>query len=566
MQSGESSSSSPCSTPPISHSSRSSSFSDGHITVRPGRGGSPKSIEVVITPGSLLQRRQPTVGASAVGQRDQIPFASAYQEKWPALNDSQANLYRKETSRVRDIPIAHFKTGDDLPPSYNFTSPDLITRGSANSVMDRNVNMPHSQTSVPNIGMNQAGMHSTTINVQVPKPPGAPIAHKPGSNYSSPRSSIGSYDSKSSSPRTSMVNPPSYDFQRHSSPHSSALSLRSGVSNTSQDSKHSSPRGSLTRGQTVNIMFEKYPKGVSVATSGRSIIMTDHSGVDQSGHSITIPSRGPTMSLMDRFNESAPPPPYEQSRVRSAVHISHSGAHHAVPPNIPTGPQYRITRHTQLHQSKEEPHTINAQHSTLLKTGSITSGSPIYQNLPGRERAGSPVVNKIRGLHYDVVPPRSDGPSEAEKKLAALTLQLENEMGVSGIKKLAADRDKTEPPPPYHGPHITGTQMSNFVNVVPKYNVSPSGHSGTPSPNSTLSTASSKQSYQSTPVAASMLPVHITPPQPKGPTDVEKKLEALTLDLESQFEQHPQGDYYGKLPVIAPSSYMHKISFSHVGD
>jgi LIM domain-containing protein len=41
------------------------------------------------------------------------------------------------------------------------------------------------------------------------------------------------------------------------------------------------------------------------------------------------------------------------------------------------------------------------------------------------------------------------------------------------------------------------------------------------------------------------LPVQVTPPQPKGPSEAERKLEALTQELENQMENNPQGEYYG---------------------
>lgn len=47
--------------------------------------------------------------------------------------------------------------------------------------------------------------------------------------------------------------------------------------------------------------------------------------------------------------------------------------------------------------------------------------------------AGQPMT-RLRGLHYNVVRHQTDGPTEAERKLAELTRQLENEMRLTGSR------------------------------------------------------------------------------------------------------------------------------------
>jgi len=68
-------------------------------------------------------------------------------------------------------------------------------------------------------------------------------------------------------------------------------------------------------------------------------------------------------------------------------------------------------------------------------------------------------ISRLPGLLYDVIPPRSDGPSEAERKVAVLTQQLENEMRLTTSQGSSLWQQPTDTfnrsPPPYYGPHIT---------------------------------------------------------------------------------------------------------------
>lgn len=45
--------------------------------------------------------------------------------------------------------------------------------------------------------------------------------------------------------------------------------------------------------------------------------------------------------------------------------------------------------------------------------------------------------------------------------------------------------------------------------------------------------------------AKTFLPYNVTPPRPKGPTEAEKKLEALTKQLEDEMENNPEGEFFG---------------------
>ena len=120
-----------------------------------------------------------------------------------------------------------------------------------------------------------------------------------------------------------------------------------------------------------------------------------------------------------------------------------------------------------------------------------------------------------------------------------------------GSTSSLSSETKMKEPPPYHGPHITtGTQITNYA--VPSTTtatssgafVSSSEVNSTPSSN--LSTPSSSRSNLSSSNVRSPLSIQVTPSPGLGPTEAEKKLEALTQELERQMEVNPQGEYYGE--------------------
>ena len=39
----------------------------------------------------------------------------------------------------------------------------------------------------------------------------------------------------------------------------------------------------------------------------------------------------------------------------------------------------------------------------------------------------------------------------------------------------------------------------------------------------------------------------VTPPRPSGPSEAERKIEALTQQLEEEFEKEEESEYFGKL-------------------
>ncbi len=398
-----------------------------------------------------------------------------------------------------------------------------------------------------------------------------------GSNYSSPRSSIGSYDSKGSSPRTSIVGtgppPLPYDHHRYGNPHAGVISSRPGGSGMLQEVKYSTVPASST-----GVPSQRIGERFVTVSPRHTVTVEHHTKTPQDSMFIVSPRTGVT-TLYDRFNEHAPPPPYDaRMRAQAAVLL-----------NSPQGPQSGQTSgHVlpiQISKSQPGPQIPNLPNKTAFTT---TESSAVTMNVaPGVQNANllqnqnvSPKstssvgstdfvvpqpMPKLKGLHYDVVPPKQDGPSEAEKKLAALTQQLEKEMRVSGslpvnkkgstssISSATDQPAKVREPPPYHGPHVTTSAqvgsyvMGSYTSAKTTNNVG-SEQNSSPAP-SNLSTPSSSRSNLSTGNLRTPLTVQVTQ-SPQSPSEAEKKVEALTEELENHMEVNPQGEYYGKLKQL----------------
>lgn len=390
-----------------------------------------------------------------------------------------------------------------------------------------------------NTSMSNATQFANTIGSDVNKTSSS-YNKTPGSNYSSPRSSFGSGgDSKNSSPRTSLTNPPPpppYD-QKYTSPRSSLASPRSSVSATSLESKHSSPRHSMTG----VVLYDRYPSPrgslasphdkPNVLRSGQSYDNhSDMSGFSD-GHGGLLSSLGPRAggSLSDnRFNEPAPPLSFTDSRIRS-LHPHHAAIHVV-----------------NVHSSPYSNNTTSMSNQSLY--GSVQNQNPadaasLAGTFPG---ASAPATYAGRlPLHYETVPPRPRGPSDAEKKLALLTQKLEDEMRISSpSSKKSPDVTPKEPPPPYHGPHKT-EPMPGVYSGGNTFTFSSSVAASQP-----LMTTPPKNVVNSeqrmSPIGRSPLPYHVTPSPSKGPSEAEKKLAKLTQQLEDEMENNPLGEYYGK--------------------
>lgn len=342
---------------------------------------------------------------------------------------------------------------------------------------------------------------------------------KTGSDYSSPRSSVGSAgDSKNSSPRSSLVHPPPpppYDPRMRNS----IASNRSSISFTSVDSKSSSPRTSLAGG----IIYDKFP-------SPRTSIVLPN---DSQGMTLNIGHLQASLSNLghyNRFNESAPPQltNYADPRMRTVTHHQHNMNGYMFNP-IHTG---IVT--TSMTQNGNVP-------SMIASTANIQSRNVSQMSPPPALPARVPI--KVENT-----PSRTPTQLETEQSIAMLTKQLQNDLNFSMSPSSSTTLPK-EPPPPYHGPHKT----EPMPGLPPRNALKYANSNSSPVQNAVHSMGPqvSTQIPPRTPPSATVRPqtqlinYQVTPPKPKGPSEAEKKLQAMTQELEDEMELKPKGEYFG---------------------
>ena len=53
----------------------------------------------------------------------------------------------------------------------------------------------------------------------------------------------------------------------------------------------------------------------------------------------------------------------------------------------------------------------------------------------------------------------------------------------------------------------------------------------------------------------------VTPPRQSGPSEAERKIEALTQQLEEEFEKEEESEYFGKFETIVLDFAPHQINY-----
>ena len=341
-----------------------------------------------------------------------------------------------------------------------------------------------------------------------------PTYMKSDSTTTSPRGSICSQNSMSSSISVGSTKPPSYDLHSHGDSHASITSNspRSTFSGPSYDSK----RSSITSTQSL---FDRHMLSPNLTNEQKTALILHLKNEDsallnnisEKCHTPAVNQHYTVLSGLQRFNEPAPPPPYDQqSKVLG----------------INTEAVYR-SRHQ----------------------NTLTSPTANYSN-----RSIS-----ISGAKYDNVI-CNEGISPVEKNLEVLSKQLTDNMNITSPSKKIIhvpsvnktnNIEKVAPPPPYHGPHHTEVnnsipfQQSQYSpSSVPQMSPRPSIFQTIPSmlPNyqedSQLCSKSSKKAS---------LPYKVTPPQSNEPTSAQKKYNELTQLLENEFLNNDRdSEYFGK--------------------
>ena len=331
------------------------------------------------------------------------------------------------------------------------------------------------------------------------------------SNYSSPRSSIGSGggDSKNSSPRNSLTNPAYYE------------------------QKFGSPKASLTIAS---------PR-TNLNTQSLSIV----GGID-SRHTNPRARSVPLLSE-NRFNEPAPPHIYTDPRQRTMSPQS----------QVAVSVQSNSFINNQIPNQTHNGHGVNVPINVVSRNGATVSSS---FNTSQINNAGSSSAGSSQSTPPSIparVPLKrlSVSDSDAERAVNALTEQLERDLssGISGLsftsskKAVESTAGELEPPPPYHGPHDVQTAVKVGASTPPT--------SAQPKPNIRLvapvqgiqvQTGSLSPSGPSSLLSPGLKPTlafQVTPPKSKGPSDAERKLAALTQQLEDEMDQ--AADYFGEL-------------------
>ena len=366
---------------------------------------------------------------------------------------------------------------------------------------------------------------------------------KPGSNYSSPRSSVGSAgDSKGSSPSSSLINPPPpppYD-QRMFNQRNSIASNRSSISITSLDSKHSSPRTSLAG--VGGLTIDKFPSPrTSLVNPNDSHSSVHHQlNINQLHASLTsLGSHGATGVLNDsRFNEHAPPQLHQLADPRLRT----------VPPQTTASLNGHIIYPTNMTNNMNSLELSNSFTTVASNPADIHQRNVTQASPPPALPARVPIHNTAQ---------RTSSQSETERSIALLTQKLTNDMRISMSPQPTSSGPPTpppkEPPPPYHGPHKTepmpGLPPRNSAVKFTSNSTGPSSQTvpiSAVGPRVTLNQVPPKTPPSATVRPQAQISYQVTPPKSKGPSEAEKKLMAMTQELEDELESKSQGEYFGK--------------------
>ncbi|KAM4744995.1 Wilms tumor protein 1-interacting protein homolog isoform 2-T2 [Anableps anableps] len=303
------------------------------------------------------------------------------------------------------------------------------------------------------------------------------------SKHASPRSSI-------SSPRTSLVVP---GQDRYTSPRSSLvhcegnsiLSSRSSYASTASDtSKHSSPRTSLNSCDCCSKPSSNRTSGISMGydqrhTSPRSSTASQYSFTASPRSSYSDSRYGPVVNhdLEGSILHAAP-----LASPRSSICCQDGSARPGTAANCVVSPRSSISSHS--------------SRSSRSSRGSMSTYPDLQLPSPRSSMLGT-------GLPEDAL------------------LQEFGDSNGAQIRSHLQTVSEPQPQPAQAGgtAEISGGSPSSF-----SYGVSSKA-------------ASSGQRYK--------LPYQVTPSRENGPSQAEKRLEALTLELEKELEMHMKKEYFG---------------------
>ncbi|XP_051953532.1 Wilms tumor protein 1-interacting protein homolog [Xyrauchen texanus] len=308
----------------------------------------------------------------------------------------------------KQVPVSGVRSnsmciGSNPDGRYSATSPRSSLASSHSSQDQSKHTSPRSSISSPRSSLVSPG-HQEGNSVISPRSSYASTASDT-SKHSSPRTSLNSYDcgSKPSSNRTSGISM-GYD-QRHISPRSSTAS---------QYSSTTSPRSSYSESRFMPAGNHE-PEGTPVhgipVTSPRSSICSQDGGARPAGVSNCVVS--PRSSISSHSSRSS---------------RSSRGSMSAYPDLQLPSPRSSIQEDTLLQDFTEPngPHNnrVHLQTYPVLEEAQQPNSDVNIAFSYGKTGAAGQRFK----LPYQVTPSRDSGPSQAERRLEALTLELEKEL------------------------------------------------------------------------------------------------------------------------------------------
>lgn len=331
------------------------------------------------------------------------------------------------------------------------------------------------------------GSHDGRYNATSPRSSlASSLSSQEQSKHASPRSSI-------SSPRTSLVVP---GQDRYTSPRSSlvhceghsVLSPRSSYASTASDtSKHSSPRASLNSCDCCSKPSSNRTSGISMGydqrhTSPRSSTASQYSFTTSPRSSYSDSRYGPVVNhdLEGAILHAAP-----LASPRSSICSQDGSARPGTTANCVASPRSSISSHS--------------SRSSRSSRGSMSTYPELQLPSPRSSMLGS-------SLHEDTLL-QEFGDSNG----------IQNRLHLQGLSAV--------PEPQQQSAQTGGTvEMAAGSPSSFSYGVS-------------SKTASSSQRFK--------LPYQVTPSRESGPSQAERRLEALTLELEKELEMHMKKEYFG---------------------
>ncbi|KAJ9586939.1 hypothetical protein L9F63_019483, partial [Diploptera punctata] len=232
--------------------------------------------------------------------------------------------------------------------------------------------------------------------------PQAPYYHPlPQQHAGSPHSSLGSQDSKHSSPRTSLADGRHYE----SSYRKAEPQVPTGSKYTSSTSKDYPPYEAPPVYENIQELQQYTSKNYESAKPGPQVPSNYYTSVTRSGATSPASSRG---------NGLPPPPPYPGNQATVNNGIQNVGDY-----VVMTGGS---NTHVQLATSYQR-----GASSGIANAVYVAPDPPPAATAPSNSTKVKSVSGKTL-LPYNVTPPRPMGPTEAERKIEELTRQLEEQM------------------------------------------------------------------------------------------------------------------------------------------